>query len=76
MIFDKVKDIIIEQLDTEEASVTMEANIVEDLGAEDSLAVYDLVMAIEEEFDIEIPDEAVADIKTVGDIVKFIEDNQ
>ncbi|MCI8777360.1 MAG: acyl carrier protein [Oscillospiraceae bacterium] len=76
MIFDKVKDIIIEQLDTEEASVTMEANIVEDLGAEDSLAVYDLVMAIEEEFDIDIPDEAVADIKTVGDIVKFIEDNQ
>lgn len=54
----------------------MEANIVEDLGAEDSLAVYDLVMAIEEEFDIDIPDEAVADIKTVGDIVKFIEDNQ
>ena len=76
MIFDKVKDIIIEQLDTEEASVTMEANIVEDLGAEDSLAVYDLVMAIEEDFDIDIPDEAVADIKTVGDIVKFIEDNQ
>lgn len=76
MIFDKVKDIIIEQLDTEEASVTMEANIVEDLGAEDSLAVYDLVMAIEEEFDIDIPDEAVTDIKTVGDIVKFIEDNQ
>ena len=76
MIFDKVKDIIIEQLDTEEASVTMEANIVEDLGAEDSLAVYDLVMAIEEEFDIDIRDEAVADIKTVGDIVKFIEDNQ
>ena len=76
MIFDKVKDIIIEQLDTEEASVTMEANIVEDPGAEDSLAVYDLVMAIEEEFDIDIPDEAVADIKTVGDIVKFIEDNQ
>ena len=76
MIFDKVKDIIIEQLDTEEASVTMEANIVEDLGAEDSLAVYDLVMAIEEEFDIDNPDEAVADIKTVGDIVKFIEDNQ
>ncbi|MGN0621217.1 MAG: acyl carrier protein [Porcipelethomonas sp.] len=76
MIFDKVKDIIIEQLDTEEAAVTMEASIVDDLGAEDSLAVYDLVMAIEEEFDIDIPDEAVSEIKTVGDIVKFIEDHQ
>lgn len=76
MIFDKVKEIIIEQLDADEEAVTMEASIVEDLGAEDSLAVYDLVMAIEEEFDVDIPDEAVANIKTVGDIVKFIEDNQ
>ncbi len=76
MTFDKVKDIIVEQLDAEEAAVTMEANIVEDLGAEDSLAVYDLIMAIEEEFDIDIPDDAVANIKTVGDIVKFIEENQ
>jgi acyl carrier protein len=76
MTFDKVKAIIMEQLDTEEDAITMEASIVEDLGAEDSLAVYDLVMAIEEEFDIDIPDEAVANIKTVGDIVKFIEENQ
>ena len=72
MIFDKVKEIIIDQLDVEEDKVTAEASITEDLGA-DSLDVVDLVMSIEESFDIEIPDEEVENIKTVGDIVKFIE---
>ncbi len=72
MVFDKIKDIIVEQLDVEEDAVTMEASITEDLGA-DSLDVVYLVMSIEESFDVEIPDEEVENIKTVGDIVKYIE---
>ncbi len=72
MVFDKIKDIIVEQLDVEEDAVTMEASITEDLGA-DLLDVVDLVMSIEESFDVEIPDEEVENIKTVGDIVKYIE---
>ena len=72
MVFDKIKSIIVEQLDADEADVKMESNIQDDLGA-DSLDVVDLVMSIEENFDIEIPDEDVENIKTVGDIVKYIE---
>ena len=72
MVFDKIKDIIVEQLDVEEDAVTMEASITDDLGA-DSLDVVDLVMSIEESFDVEIPDEEGENIKTVGDIVKYIE---
>lgn len=75
MVFEKVKSIVADQLDVEEEEVTAEASITEDLGA-DSLDVVDLVMSIEEEFDIEIPDEAVENIKTVGDIVSYIESNQ
>jgi len=75
MVFDKVKEIIAEQLDVDADKVTAGANIQDDLGA-DSLDVMDLVMSLEEEFDVEIPDEAVEGIKTVGDIVKYIEDNQ
>ncbi len=73
MVFDKVKDIIVDQLDVDEDEVTMEASITEDLGA-DSLDVVDLIMSLEEEFDIKIPDEEVENVKTVGDIVKFIEE--
>ncbi len=72
MVFEKVRDILCEQLDVDEEKVTMEANIMEDLGA-DSLDIVDLVMSLEEEFDVEVPDEEVENIKTVGDIVKFIE---
>lgn len=72
MVFDKIREIIVEQLDVDEDKVTADASITEDLGA-DSLDVVDLVMSIEESFDIEIPDEEVENIKTVGDIVKFIE---
>ncbi len=75
MVLEKVKSIVADQLDVEEEKVTAEASITEDLGA-DSLDVVDLVMSIEEEFDIEIPDEAVEEIKTVGDIVKYIENHQ
>ena len=73
MVFDKVKKIIVDQLDVEEDKVTEAASITDDLGA-DSLDVVDLVMSSEEEFDIEIPDDQVEKIKTVGDIVKFIEE--
>ncbi len=75
MIFDKVKSMLVDQLSVEEEKVTMEASITEDLGA-DSLDVVDLVMSLEEEFGLEIPDEDVEKIKTVGDIVKYIEEHQ
>ena len=75
MVFDKVKELIAEQLDVDADTDNVTSNIQDDLGA-DSLDVVDLVMSLEEEFDMEIPDEAVANIKTVGDIVKYIEDNQ
>ena len=74
MVFEKVRDILLEQLDVEEDKVTMESSITDDLGA-DSLDVVDLVMSLEEEFDVEIPDDQVENIKTVGDIVRYIEDN-
>jgi acyl carrier protein len=72
MVFDKVKAILIDQLDVEDESVAMDSLIADDLGA-DSLDVVDMVMSLEEEFDIEIPDEEIESMKTVGDIVKFIE---
>lgn len=74
MVFEKVRSILIDQLDVEEEKVTPEASIADDLGA-DSLDIVDLVMSLEEEFDLEIPDDQVENIKTVGDIVKYIEDN-
>ncbi|MCL2077736.1 MAG: acyl carrier protein [Oscillospiraceae bacterium] len=73
MVFEKVRAIIVEQLDVDEEKVTLTANIQDDLGA-DSLDIVDLVMSFEEEFDTEIPDDQVENIKTVGDIVKFIEE--
>ena len=74
MVFDKVREILMEQLDLEESKITMESLIIDDLGA-DSLDIVDLVMSLEEEFDTEIPDEAIENIKTVGEVVKYIEDN-
>ena len=74
MVFEKVRELLVDQLDVEEDAVTMEANIQSDLGA-DSLYIVDLVMSLEEEFDCEIPDEEIENIKTVGDIVKYIEDH-
>ncbi len=74
MIFEKLKDIIVDQLGVDEAAVSMEASIQEDLGA-DSLDIVDLITTIEDEFDISIPDEAVEEIKTVGDIANYIEKN-
>ncbi len=74
-IFDKVKEITVEQLGCEEDAVTPEASFVDDLEA-DSLDVVELMMALEEEFDIEIPDEDAEKISTVNDAVNYIKDNQ
>ncbi|HIT19388.1 MAG TPA: acyl carrier protein [Candidatus Fimivivens faecavium] len=73
MTFEKVRAILAEQLDLEEDQITPESQIVDDLGA-DSLDIVDLVMNLEDEFDTEIPDEAIEGMKTVGDVVKYIED--
>ena len=72
--FEKVKEIIVEQLGVAEASVTMEASFIDDLGA-DSLDIVELVMALEEEFDIEIPDADAEKVTTVGDVVEYIKEN-
>ena len=74
MIFEKVRALIAEQLDIDEDKVTLDSDVVDDLGA-DSLDMVDLVMTFEDEFDIEIPDEQVENVKTVGDIVKYLEEN-
>lgn len=71
--FDKVKKIIVEQLGVDEAEVTPEASITDDLGA-DSLDQVELVMAFETEFNIDIPDEEAEKIKTVGDAVKRVDE--
>ncbi|HHZ20691.1 MAG TPA: acyl carrier protein [Firmicutes bacterium] len=73
-IFAKVKDIVVEQLGVDEEEVTEQASFVDDLGA-DSLDIVELVMALEEEFDMEIPDEDAEKIKTVGDAVNYIKEN-
>ena len=74
-IFEKVRSIVAEQLSVDAAEVKPESNVQNDLGA-DSLDTVELVMALEEAFDVEIPDEAAEGIATVGDAVKFIQDKQ
>jgi len=71
---DRVKKIVVEHLGVEEDKVTENASFIDDLGA-DSLDTVELVMAFEEEFGIEIPDDAAETIQTVGDAVKFISEN-
>ena len=71
----RVKDIIVEQLGVKPDQVTPEAKFIEDLGA-DSLDTVELVMALEEEFGIEMPDEQAEKLQSVGDVIKYIEDNQ
>ncbi len=73
-VFEKVKAIIVEQLGVAEASVTMEASFIDDLGA-DSLDIVELVMALEEEFDMEIPDSDAEKVVSVGDVVEYIKEN-
>ncbi len=74
MIFEKVRAIICEQFDLDEDAVTADTLLEDDLEA-DSLDLVDLVMSFEDEFQIEVPDEDLSDIKTVGDIVKYIEEH-
>ena len=73
-VFEKVKGIIVEQLGVAETSVTIEASFIDDLGA-DSLDIVELVMALEEEFDMEIPDADAEKVVTVGDVVDYIKDS-
>ena len=72
--FERVQKIICEQLEIDSHLVTEDASISGDLGA-DSLDLADLSMSIEEEFNLEVPDDVLDHVRTVGDIVKFIEDN-
>ena len=73
-IFEKIKKIIVEQLGVAEASITLESSFIDDLGA-DSLDTVELIMAIEEEFDIEIPDSDAEKVVTVGDVVDYIKEH-
>lgn len=74
-IFQKLKTIVVDQLGVNEENVTMEATFVDDLAA-DSLDIVELVMTIEEEFDLEIPDSDAEKIVTIGDVVKYIEEHK
>lgn len=74
MVFERLKSILAEQLDVNENSITTNSLLVEDLGA-DSLDAIDIVMSVEDEFKIEVPDEIIEKIETVGDILNFIENN-
>jgi len=73
-LFEKVKDVIVSQLNVEEAEVTEEASFIDDLGA-DSLDIVELVMALEETFDLKIPDEDAESIKTVADALAYIQEH-
>ena len=73
MVFDKVKEIIVDQLDVEESSITPETSLTKDLEA-DSLDAVEIIMSIEDEYEIEIPDEEAEKFSNIGDIVAFIEE--
>ena len=73
--FDKVRDIVVDQLGVEDDEVNIDSTFIDDLGA-DSLDIVELIMAFEEEFGIEIPDEAAEKIKTVQDVVSYIDQNK
>ena len=74
MVFERIREIICDQLDLEEDKVTMYSDIMEDFEA-DSLDVVDLVMSIEDEFGLEVPDDQIENFRTVGDVVRYIEEN-
>ena len=73
MVFDKVREIIAEQLDVDTEEITLDTSLIKDLEA-DSLDAVEIIMALEDEYDIEIPDEVAEEFATVGDIVKCVED--
>ncbi|SHH96467.1 acyl carrier protein [Clostridium collagenovorans DSM 3089] len=72
MVFEKVKNILVKELSLDADQVTMEANLIDDLGV-DSLDIFEVVMSLEEAFAIEISNDDIEDIKTVGDIVNYIQ---
>ena len=74
-ILEKVKEVIIEQLAVEEDAIKLETSFIDDLGA-DSLDIVELIMALEEEFDLQIPDSEAEKIATVGDVIEYIKNNQ
>lgn len=74
MVFERIREIICDQLELEEDKVTMDSDIMEDFEA-DSLDVVDLVMSIEDEFGLEVPDDQIENFRTVGDVVRYIEEN-
>ncbi len=73
-VLEKVKEIIVEQLGVADTAITMDASFIDDLGA-DSLDIVELIMALEEEFDIEIPDSDAEKVVTVEDVVEYIKEN-
>jgi acyl carrier protein len=73
MTFEKIREIIVEQLGVDESAVTLETSLMKDLEA-DSLDAVEIIMAIEDEFEIEIPDEEAEKFQNVGDIVKYVEE--
>ena len=75
MIFDKIKAMLSEQLGISADSITMESNIISDLGA-DSLDIVEMIMALEETYNIQVPDDMASELKTVGAIVNYIEENK
>ena len=75
MVFEQIQKILAQQFDRDESEITEDTLIVEDLGA-DSLDVYELLMTIEDEFELEVPDEEIENIRTVADVVNYIENNQ
>ena len=74
MTFDKIRELLAQQFEVSADSISMETNIVDDLGAS-SLDLVDLAMSVEDEFGIEVPDELIETVQTVGDVVNFIEEN-
>ncbi len=72
--FERVRELLAEQLDMDQEEITMDSDILEDFEA-DSLDVVDMVMTLEDEFGVEIPDEEVENLRTVGDVVRFLDDN-
>lgn len=74
-IFEKIKEVIIEQLGVEEDAVKLDTSFIDDLGA-DSLDIVELIMALEEEFDLQIPDSEAEKIMTVNDVVEYIKNNK
>lgn len=75
MVFEKVVQILVDQLDADPASITMSSSVVDDLGA-DSLDIADIVMSIEEEFDLEVMEDQWQNMRIVGDIVHYIENRE